>query len=126
MLAIWNERSVISATEQQLAGQARCIKNRGWLSTVEIEEIQRAIDNEGEKGAQSTEAEEVELNGNVQYQVTQTRQEEVTEPEEVDEVDGTLDQELEGEERHVLEVFKNKLVMTEDLEPVNLRYICKK
>ena len=39
-LNIWNERGLFIATEQQLAGQVRCIKNRAWLSAVEIEEIQ--------------------------------------------------------------------------------------
>ena len=39
MLAIWNEIGVFETTEQQLAGQVLCIKNKGWLSQVEIEEI---------------------------------------------------------------------------------------
>lgn len=78
ILAVWNERGLFSATKQQLAGQVKCIKNREWLSIVEIEKIQRPIDNGGEKGVQSTEAEE--FNGNVQYQETETRQEKFTEP----------------------------------------------
>lgn len=41
MLNEWREIGSFEATEQQLAGQARCIKNRGWLSYVEIEEIRR-------------------------------------------------------------------------------------
>ena len=41
MLTIWNDIGLFEVTEQQLAGQALCIKNRGWLSEVEIEEIER-------------------------------------------------------------------------------------
>ena len=44
MLAIWNEIGVFETTEQQLAGQALCVKNKGWLSQIEIEEIKRSLD----------------------------------------------------------------------------------
>ena len=43
MSAIWHEIGLFKATEQQLASQARCIKDRGWLTSTEIEEIQRKI-----------------------------------------------------------------------------------
>lgn len=36
-------------------------------------------------------------------------------------VDGTLDQELDEEEKHIQEMLRNTLHMTGNLEPVNLR-----
>ena len=62
VLAIWNERGLFRATEQQLAGQITCIKNKGWLAAVKIEETQRAIHKEDENRVDQMEAEEVELN----------------------------------------------------------------
>ena len=39
MLEIWNKIGVFETTEEQLTGQALCIRNNRWLSQVEIEEI---------------------------------------------------------------------------------------
>ena len=124
MLAIWNDSGLFSATEQQLAGQVRCIKNRRWLSSVEIEEIQRAVDKESENGAGLTEVEEAESNVNAQHQETEIRQKEATESQGVDETEEEL--ELDEEEKCTLEMRKMKLEMSENLEPVNLRYEDKK
>jgi hypothetical protein len=124
MLAIWNDSGLFSATEQQLAGQVRCIKNRRWLSSVEIEEIQRAVDKESENGAGLTEVEEAESNVNAQHQETEIRQKEATESQGVDETEEEL--ELDEEEKCTLEMRKKKLEMSENLEPVNLRYEDKK
>jgi hypothetical protein len=46
LLDIWNKKKLFSVSEQQLAGQALCIRNRGWLTAIEIEEIERKISNE--------------------------------------------------------------------------------
>jgi hypothetical protein len=124
MLAIWNDSGLFSATEQQLAGQVRCIKNRRWLSSVEIEEIQRAVDKESENGAGLTEVEEAESNVNAQHQETEIRQKEATESQGIDETEEEL--ELDVEEKCTLEMRKKKLEMSENLEPVNLRYEDKK
>ena len=101
MLAIWNDRGLFSATEQQLAGQVRCIKNRGWLSSVEIEEIQRAIDKESENEAGLTELEEAESNGIAQHQETEIRQEEATQSQCVDETEEEL--QLDEEEKYTID-----------------------
>ena len=42
-MAIWSEKGICEIAEQGLACQARTIKTNGWLSAVEIEEIQRQI-----------------------------------------------------------------------------------
>ena len=91
---------------------------------MEIEEIQRAIDKESENEAGLTELEEAESNGNAQHQETEIRQEEATQSQCVDETEEEL--ELDEEEKYTLEMIKKKLEMSENLEPVNLRYEDKK
>ena len=44
MFNVYRESGLFMATEQQLKEQARFIKNRGWLSHVEIEEINRRVE----------------------------------------------------------------------------------
>ena len=41
MLSIWNELGVFEVSEQRLADQTRAIRTNGWLSEIELEEIQR-------------------------------------------------------------------------------------
>ena len=41
MLGIWKELGVFEISEQRLADQARAIRTNGWLSEIELEEIQR-------------------------------------------------------------------------------------
>ena len=41
MDAIWNEIGLFQVTDAQLTSQVRCIRERGRLSEVEIEEIKR-------------------------------------------------------------------------------------
>ena len=108
MLAIWNEIGVFETAEQQLAGQVLCIKNKGWMSQVEIEEKKRSLDTK-------------EIN------------ERVNAEENVEVIDGTvlpdsvqLGVELEeegitAEEERVLARIKEKLEHPERLEAQNLR-----
>ena len=46
MYAIWQEKGLFEASEQQVAGQALCIRKNQWLSNLELEEIKRKIDEE--------------------------------------------------------------------------------
>ena len=41
VLSIWKELGVFEISEQRLADQARAIRTNGWLSEIELEEIQR-------------------------------------------------------------------------------------
>ena len=41
MLSIWKEFGVIEMSKQRLADQARAMRKNGWLSEIELEEIQR-------------------------------------------------------------------------------------
>ena len=45
MLNVWKETGVFELTEQRLADQARAIRSNGWLSEIELEEIQRNLEN---------------------------------------------------------------------------------
>ena len=38
---LWDEKGVFETTEQRLADQVRAIKTNGWLTKLEIEEIER-------------------------------------------------------------------------------------
>ena len=54
-MAIWSEEGICEITEQRLACQARAVKTNGWLSAVEIEEIQRQIAVESNRALSSAE-----------------------------------------------------------------------
>ena len=44
----WKEHGVFEITEQRLCDQARAIRKNGWLSDLELENIQRMIEAESE------------------------------------------------------------------------------
>ena len=79
---------------------------------MKIEEIQRTIVKD-DNGVELMEVEEVELNETVQYQETEIRQEESTESQGLDKIDEELDE----EEKYILEMLKKKLEISENLEP---------
>ena len=49
MVSIWKEIGLFQVTEAQLTSQARCTRERGWLSDAEIEEIKRRIAETGQE-----------------------------------------------------------------------------
>ena len=48
MHKVWNERQTFKVTEQRLCDQARMSRKNGWLTQVELEEIQRKLTAEEE------------------------------------------------------------------------------
>ena len=56
MMKIWREVGVFEVIEQRLADQTRVIRTNGWLSEVELDEIQRKI-----KEEENTEEPRIEL-----------------------------------------------------------------
>ena len=46
MMKIWGEIGAFEVTEQRPADQTRVIRTNGWLSEVELDEIQRKIKEE--------------------------------------------------------------------------------
>ena len=48
MMQEWTEHGVFEITEQRLCDQARAIRKNGWLSDLELENIQRMIEAESE------------------------------------------------------------------------------
>ena len=113
MLEIWNKTGVFETTEHQLAGQALSIKNKGWLSQVEIEEIKRNLDareiNEGENAEENHEViDETLLPESVQLEV-ELEEEGIT-----------------TEEERMLTQIKEKLEHPKRLEAQNLRHVDRK
>ena len=107
MLTIWKDIGLFEVTEQQLAGQALCIKNRGWLSEVEIEEIKRVIENRVEA---------------VQVHTEEDEQQEITEVvEEIIMVRGFAAIDCTGKEREILQQIERKLNGSEIPQPINLK-----
>ena len=45
MLNVWKGIGVFELTEQRLADQARAVRTNGWLFEIELEEIQRNLEN---------------------------------------------------------------------------------
>ena len=43
---IWDERGIFELSEQKLVGQARVTKTNWWISKLELEELNRAIESE--------------------------------------------------------------------------------
>ena len=122
MVGIWNEISLFQVTEAQLTSQARCIRERGWLSDVEIEEIKRRIaetgqENNGiarERGRHEEAETGVQDNGNF-----------------VEEIMGDstigggwhieLTDEITEGQQVILDMVKTKIESQEELEEVKLR-----
>ena len=46
MMKIWREKGVFQVTEQRVAYQTRIIRATGWLPKVELDQIQRKINQE--------------------------------------------------------------------------------
>ena len=46
MLKEWREKGMFESTEQRVCGQARAIINNGWLSKLELEAVNRQVEDE--------------------------------------------------------------------------------
>ena len=46
MHKIWDEMGLFELSEQKLVGQVRVIKTSGWISELELEELNREIESE--------------------------------------------------------------------------------
>ena len=122
MVGIWNEIGLFPVTEAQLTSQARCIRERDWLSDVEIEEIKRRISETGQENngiaknrGRHEEAETgVQDNGNF---VEETMGD--------SSIGGRWHVELTDEitegQQVILDMVKTKIKNPEELEEVNLR-----
>ena len=61
---IWKERELQTVTEQRLCDQARAIRKNEWLTAVEMEEIRRRLEGDGDNGEgndSSTQVREIEI-----------------------------------------------------------------
>ena len=48
MLKEWREKGMFESTEQRVCGQARAIINNGWSSKLELEAINRQVEDESQ------------------------------------------------------------------------------
>ena len=127
MVGVWNEIGLFQITEAQLTSQSRCIRERGWLSDVEIEEIKRRIAETGQENngiardrGRHEEAETgLQDNGNF-----------VEETMGVSSIGGRWHVELTDEimegQQVILDMLKTNIENPEELEEVNLRTANKK
>ena len=60
MLANWKEIGVFECTEQRIVDQSRCIRTNEWLSSIELEEIQRKVESGVNHGDMQNEGREIE------------------------------------------------------------------
>ena len=127
MYALWQEKGLFEASEQQVAGQALCIRNNQWLSSLELEEIKRKID-EGSVGddpemdgddGRATDEHRTNVNSPQQlYENNPNEQDEIAE------TDGfRLTGSASEDQQEILTILKKKLEDVGQLKPVNLRNI---
>ena len=118
MLTIWKTIGLFEVTEAQLTSQVRCIRDRGWLSEVEMEEIERKINKV------DTEIQEEGTSDNKRTTTPNNDQGDVRkETQEVHDWETHQTEKLNHEQRSIVEMLKTKLGKKEQLEQVNLRSV---
>ena len=118
MLGIWKEIGVFHLSEQQLAGQVLCIRNGKYLSDLEIEEIQRKIDQplrEVTDESEMSDDNSFANHDNEAYAVA------ARPGMNIDKQSNTEIDNLSDEQVEILEKLKEMLKKPEFLETVNLR-----
>ena len=134
----WENKGLFELTENKLMNQARMIQRRGWLTSVEIEEIQRKIDMEANAVNQrATEdtlrveelTEDIMKRAESEIEVEDTNEivdtAELTKTRTIDAVMGesVIPEGLEEEKRNILLRFKEILNDPDCIKPLNLRHI---
>ena len=138
MLIHWENKGLLELTENKLMNQVRMIQRRGWLTSVEVEEIQRKIDMEAnvvnQRATEDTlrveeltedimERAESEIEMEDTNEIVDT--EELTETRTIDAVMGesVIPEGLEEEQRNILLRLKEILNNPDCIKPLNLRHI---
>ena len=114
MLTIWNEKGLFKVSEAQLASQTRCIRDREWLSSIEIEEIKRKVDQQETKV--SDEVEQGSENRPLEEQSEVEMESQVFSNFEIQ-----PDNELNNDQIQIAKMLQTKLGDPTKLEHVNLR-----
>ena len=137
MLINWENKGLFELTENKLMNQARMIQRREWLTSVEIEEIQRKIDMEANVVNQrATEdtlrveelTEDIMERAESEIEVEDTNEivdaTELTETQTIDAVMGEsmIPEGLEEEQRNILLRLKEILNDPDCIKPLNLRH----
>ena len=123
MMAIWREIGVFESTEQRLADQTRAIRGNGWLSHVELEEIQREI-MEGSQ-ERSEEEPEIENDAHETSEERAERHEEHAADVNVDDIHNRIqEQEISDDKARLIDEIIEQ--MKSDETPPNLRNVERK
>eukprot|EP00795_Rhopilema_esculentum_P006106 gene6106-11494_t len=127
MYAIWQEKGLFEASEQQVGGQALCIRNNQWQSNLELEEIKRKIDEGnasddpelGGDDGRATEDHRTNVNSAQSlYENSPNEQDEIAE------ANGyRLTEAVSEDQQEIITILKKKLEDVNQLKPVNLRNI---
>ena len=122
MLNIWKDIDVFELSEQKLAGQALAIRKNGWLSEIEIEEVNREIEGHQE----DPEVEDVDVFPNIITQ-SEEAQENVENQENrwvKEHILRKMEEDNVGEDKiRLREKLLDQIQTKEDTNPPNLRSV---
>ena len=132
MKRLWDEKGVFEVSEQRLADQARAIRTNDWLTTVEIEEIKRNVEEEKVDSDNRKRLEgDIENNEN-EGEDRQSQENDANAEEEMiddinirdESVSNNTDIEwFSDEDRDILEMILTRMRKEQDDIPPNLRYV---
>ena len=132
MKRLWDEKGVFEVSEQRLADQARAIRTNDWLTTVEIEEIKRNVEEE-KVDSDNRERLEVDIENNENEGEDRQSQENDANVEEemIDDINirdesvsnNTDIEWFSDEDRDILEMILTRMRKEQDDIPPNLRYV---
>ena len=115
---LWDEKGVFETTEQRLADQVRAIKTNGWLTKLEIEEIERKINapQVNSENLETDEQPEYNLNENIEI-----------EPQNIEDIiQKAVSEDADAESVEYLRKVYNEFVKNDKQLPPNLRYVERK
>ena len=122
MLEIWTDIGVFEVTEQRLADQSRAIRTNGWLTGVELEEIQREIQGVHETNGICRE----DTNGRHELSGSGWSEDVFVEEENDNRINGENVEELRAmgvSEEKINLILEIRVQMEKDESPPNLRYV---
>ena len=127
MIKIWKEIGVFDTTEQRLADQSRAIRTNGWLSEIEMEEIQREIEREQRIDEVMSTEEGTDMENSLENECENDNRDETSEEETDEEISMTMilarmiESESSEERKSLLQEFAEEV--TKEEAPLNLRNV---
>ena len=127
MIKIWKEIGVFDTTEQRLADQSRAIRTNGWLSEIEMEEIQREIEREQRIDEVMSTEEGTDMENSLENECKNDNRDETSEEETDEEISMTMilarmiESESSEERKSLLQELAEEV--TKEEAPLNLRNV---